>query len=381
MSMADNETPFASRYARAALRALAPYSAGRDPDTVRRETGYAGPLIKLASNEGVDGPFPEAMAAMQEAVATARRYPEAGARTLRHVLAEHHGVHAAEVFVAAGGCAVIQHLASAFLEPGDEVAYCTPTFHLYRLEALRMGAKPVTVSVDAQGVYDLDALRAAVAARTRLVYVCTPNNPTGGLIRREPLRRFLEALPAHVLPVIDEAYFEYVDDTDYPDPARVSKLTDRPTVVVRTFSKMFGMAGLRIGYAIAPRDVVEVCQKVQNPYEVNRIAQTAALASVRAGEELARRMRANRDSRSRLAAAIGALGLTPFPSHANFLCIRVGNARKVAGALEGRGIIVRPLDAMGDPTSIRITVGSDKEHTALLAALEEVLRAGIIDPS
>ncbi|HUA25356.1 MAG TPA: histidinol-phosphate transaminase [Steroidobacteraceae bacterium] len=379
--MADNDMSFAGRYARRALRALAPYSAGRDPDTVRRETGYTGPMIKLASNEGVEGPFPEALAAMQEAVAAARRYPEAGARALRHVLAGHHGVGAEEVFVAAGGCAVIQHLASAFLEPGDEVAYCTPTFHLYRLEALRMGAKPVTVSVDAQGVYDLEALRAAVTARTRLVYVCTPNNPTGGLIKRDPLRRFLDALPAHVLPVIDEAYFEYVDDGDYPDPARVKKLSGRPTVIVRTFSKMFGMAGLRIGYAIAPRDVVEVCQKVQNPYEVNRIAQAAALASVKAGEELARRMRANRDSRSRLAAAITALGLAPLPSHANFLCLRVGSARNVARALEGRGIIVRPLDAMGDPASIRITVGSEAEHAALLSALDEVLRAGIIDRS
>lgn len=379
--MADNETSFASRYARAALRALAPYGAGRDSDTVRRETGYAGPMIKLASNEGVEGPFPGALAAMHGAASAARRYPEAGARTLRHALAEHHGVPAAEVFVAAGGCAVIQHLASAFLEPEDEVAYCIPTFHLYRLEALRMGARPVTVSVDAQGVYDLDALRAAVTARTRLLYVCTPNNPTGGLIRREPLRRFLEALPAHVLPVIDEAYFEYVDDEDYPDPARVSKLTDRPTVILRTFSKMFGLAGLRIGYAIAPREVVEVCQKVQNPYEVNRIAQAAALASVKAGEELTRRMRANRDSRSRLAAAITALGLAPLPSQANFLCLRVGSARKVARALEGLGIIVRPLDAMGDPASVRITIGSETEHTALLAALQEAVRAGIIDQS
>jgi len=379
MRMTDNEAPFASRYARDALRALAPYSAGRDPETVRRETGYAGPMIKLASNEGVEGPFPEARVAMQEAVSAARRYPEAGARALQHALAEQHRVTAGEVLVAAGGCAVIQHLASAFLEPGDEVAYCTPTFHLYRLEALRMGAKPVTVSVDVRGVYDLDALRAAVTARTRLVYVCTPNNPTGGLIKREPLRRFLEALPAHVLPVIDEAYFEYVEDEDYPDPARVSKLTERPAVIVRTFSKMFGMAGLRVGYAIAPRDIVEVCRKVQNPYEVNRIAQSAALASVTAGEELARRMRANRDTRSRLALAVAALGLEPLPSHANFLCLRVGNARKVARALEERGIIVRPLDAMGDPASIRITVGSEAEHAALLAALEQILRAGVIE--
>lgn len=381
MHMTDNEIPFANRHARAALRILAPYSAGRDPDTARRETGFAGPMIKLAANEGAEGPFPEALAAMQAAVAAARRYPEAGARALQHTLAERHRVSAGEVLVAAGGCAVIQHLSSAFLEPGDEVAYCTPTFHLYRLEALRMGAKPVTVSVDAQGAYDLDALQAAVTARTRLVYVCTPNNPTGGLLKREPLRRFLQALPPPVLPVIDEAYFEYVEDEDYPDPARVSKLTDRPTVIIRTFSKMFGMAGLRVGYAIAPTGVVEVCRKVQNPYEVNRVAQAAALASVQAGEELVRRMRVNRESRSRLAAAVTALGLAPLPSHANFLCIRVGSARKVAHALEARGIIVRPLDAMGDPTSIRITVGSETEHGALLAALEEVLRGGVIESS
>ena len=366
---------------RDAIRALPAYSAGRDAAAVRRDTGYQGPVIKLASNEGAEGPFPAARAALETVASSVQRYPDAYALPVSEALARHHRVGANEVMVGGSGCALLSHLSSAFLNVGDEVVFGQPTFHVYRLDALRMGATPVGVPLKADGTYDLSALREAVSPKTRLLYVCTPNNPTGGLVRRAELEAFINDLPARVLPIIDEAYFEYVDHPDYPDPVRVMRAYDRPAVVLRTFSKIYGLAGLRIGYAIAPEAVIAICRRIQNPYEVTRAAQVAALASLEHPGELARRRERNTAGRSRLFQGLRVLGLEPFPSQGNFACVRVGGARIVAKELEARGVIVRPLDAMGDPTSIRITVGTPEEIDTFLAAFAEVLPStGSEDP-
>jgi histidinol-phosphate aminotransferase len=359
---------------RNAIRDLPAYSAGRDAAALRRDTGYEGPVVKLASNEGAEGPFPAARAALEEIAPSLQRYPDAYALPVSHALASFHGVDAKQVIVGGSGCALLAHLSSAYLDAGDEVVFGQPTFHVYRLEALRMGAHPIPVPVRADGTYDLPALRKAVTARTRLVYLCTPNNPTGGLIPRTALEAFIHDLPPRALPIIDEAYFEYVNHADYPDPTRVARWSGRPVVVLRTFSKIYGLAGLRIGYAIAPEAVVATCRRIQNPYEVTRAAQVAALASLQSREELDRRRKLNAVGRTRLFEGLRALGLEPFPSQANFACVRVGHAKSLAGVLEARGVIVRPLDAMGDPTSIRITVGTSDEIEVFLQALAEALR-------
>ncbi|MGH6632575.1 MAG: pyridoxal phosphate-dependent aminotransferase, partial [Sphingopyxis sp.] len=249
---------------RAAVTALTGYIAGRDAAAVRRDTGFAGTVVKLASNEGADGPFPGAVRAIEAAVTLAQRYPDAGGGPVCAALARFHGVDADEVLLGSGACAVLAHLSSAFLEAGDEVICGHPTFHLYRLEALRMGAIPVPVALRADGSYDLEAMRKAVTARTRIVYVCTPNNPTGGIVARRELAQFLEELPARVLPIIDEAYFEYVEDSQYPTPMRIERPSIRPAVVVRTFSKIYGLAGLRVGYALAPAPIIATCRRIQN---------------------------------------------------------------------------------------------------------------------
>jgi len=360
-----------------AIRSLPPYSAGRDAAAVRRDTGYAGVVIKLASNEGADGPFPSALAALEAFGPTVQRYPDAYAIPVSEALARFHGVDSKEVMVGGSGCAILSHLSSAYLGEGDEVVFGQPTFHVYRLEALRMGATPVPVPLKDDGIYDLVALRKAIGPRTRLVYVCTPNNPTGGLVSRSELQAFLEDLPPRVLPIIDEAYFEYVVHPDYPDPIRVGRsYAQRPVVVLRTFSKIWGLAGLRIGYAIAPAAVVETCRRIQNPYEVTRAAQVAALASLTHPEELTRRRDRNTAGRTRLFQGLRTLGLEPMPSQGNFACVRVGQAKAVAKQLEACGVIVRPLDAMGDPTSIRITVGTPAEIESFLSALARVREAG-----
>jgi histidinol-phosphate aminotransferase len=191
-------------------------------------------------------------------------------------------------------------------------------------------------------------------------------------VSRKELREFLEALPPRVLPIVDEAYFEYVDHPDYPEPVRCARPCARPVVVIRTFSKIYGLAGLRIGYAIAPAAAIESCRKIQNPYEVNRHAQAAALASLKDPREIAERRRRNGAARDYLAAGLRALGLHPLESHGNFICVSVGDARATAAALEARGVIVRPLDAMGDRAAIRITVGTPFEIDAVLLALATV---------
>ena len=359
---------------RAVLDTLETYSAGRDAASVRRDSGYVEPIIKLASNEGAEGPFAAAQAALAESRSAAQRYPAAFAAPLCDALARFHAVTPDQVMVSNGGCSLLAHLSSVFLDPGDEVVFGRPTFHLYRLEALRMGAVPVSVPVNATGSYDLTAMQSAIGPRTRLLYVCTPNNPTGGLVRRDELAQFLADLPERVLPIIDEAYFEYVEDSDFPDPIHYSRPCARPTVVIRTFSKIYGLAGLRIGYAIAPAEVVASCRKIQNPYEVNCDAQLAALASLAHPEELAQRRAANRVAREHLVCGLRNLGLDPLPSQANFACVRVGDGRTTAVALESEGIIVRPLAAMGDPQSIRVTVGTLPQMDAFLRVLANVLR-------
>jgi histidinol-phosphate aminotransferase len=342
-------------------------------ELVRRELGLTGPCVKLASNEGQYGPLPAAMEAIQAALLDVNRYPDGGVYELRGALAEKHGVPFERVIVGNGVDAVLNYLALALLEPGDEVACCWPSFPVYKIDAVKMGAACVTAPL-AGSSYDLVALLSAVGEKTKIVYVTNPNNPTGGMVGREALSRFLDALPGHVLPVVDEAYYEYCcDEPDYPDAIREHVAAGRRVVVLRTFSKIYGLAGLRVGYGVMPADVAAGCVKVKNAFDVPQVAQAAALASLGADEEIARRRAENRAGRERLAEGIRALGLEPLDSVANFLSVPVGDGGKLAAALEQKGIIVRPLAGFGDPTSIRVTVGTPEENEAFLEALAEVL--------
>jgi histidinol-phosphate aminotransferase len=247
-----------------------------------------------------------------------------------------------------------------------------PSFVSHHLSAVKMGARPVHVPLR-DGACDLDALAAAVGPATRIVHVCSPNNPTGGIVQRAPLTRFLDGVPESVLVVIDAAYHEYVDDPDHPDA--VAEFADRPNVVVlRTFSKIYGLAGLRVGYAVAVPDVVDQLAKVRGPFDVSEPAAAAAIASLGDEAELDRRREANRAGRERLRAGVEAMGLEVLPAAANFICAEVGDAAALAARLEREGVIVRPLASFGAPTCIRVTVGLPDENDAFLAALERCLQ-------
>jgi histidinol-phosphate aminotransferase len=360
---------------RPALDGLVPYEPGKPVETVKRELGLER-VVKLASNEGPFGPFPEALDAIARALPDGNRYPDGGCYTLREKLAERHGVAFEEVVVAAGSDAVIGYVCQSVLDSGDEVVTPWPSFPSYVLDPLKLGAVTCRVELDA-GRVDVDALLAAVSARTKLAFVPTVNNPTGTMTVREDLLRFLDEVPEHVLTVVDEAYIDYVDDPSFPDAIEEAAKRGRRVLALRTFSKIYGLAGLRIGYGVGPARVIAAIRKVQRAFDVTTPAQEAALASLDDAEELARRRRANRESMASLEAALRDRGLDPIgPALGNFLFVDVGeDADALNDALLRRGVIVRPMGSFGAPTALRITTGTPDEIAFLAEQLDAVLGA------
>ncbi|HJQ50939.1 MAG TPA: histidinol-phosphate transaminase [Gaiellaceae bacterium] len=356
---------------RHSIDGLVPYEPGKPVEAVQRELGLER-VVKLASNEGPFPPFPAALEAMERAALELNRYPDGGAWTLRSELAGRNGVAFEELIVGAGADGIIDLLAQATLDPGDDVVCGWPSFPSYVLTAAKLGAEPRRVPLR-DHTYDLDGLLAAIGPRTKLVYVCHPNNPTGTANGREELLAFLDRLPDHVLCVLDQAYFEYIDDPDYVDGLELFR-EGRRIVVLRTFSKIYGLAGLRVGWAAAPADVVTATSKVRRAFDVAAVAQAAALASLDDPEEIARRRALNASGRERLAEILRSHGLDPAgPSRGNFLFADVGGGRELFERLVREGVIVRPLDGFGAPEGIRVTVGAPDENEAFAVALGHVL--------
>ena len=357
---------------RPALTGLVPYEPGKPEEEVQRELGLER-VVKLASNEGPWGPFPAALEALERSAPTLNRYPDGGAFHLRNALAERHGVTPAEVITAAGADAIIGHLSVATLEPGDEIVTGWPSFISFVLDALKLGAVPRQVPLRDHRL-DLEAMLAAIGPRTKLVYVATPNNPTGTMTGRAELDAYFEQVPEHVLTVVDQAYFEYLDEPDYPDAIEEYAKAGRRVLVLRTFSKIYGLAGLRVGYGIGAADVIRGIAKVRRAFDVNTQAQVAALASLDDRGELERRRRLTAEGRQTIRRALTEHGFEPAgPAVANFLFAEVGDdAGPLFDALLRRGAIVRPLGAFGAPGALRITVGTAEENAFFADALASV---------
>jgi histidinol-phosphate aminotransferase len=355
---------------RRAIADLVPYEPGKPVEEVQRELGLER-VVKLASNEGPFPPFPAAVAAIERAARELNRYPDGGVYTLRTALAERHGVAFDEIVVAGGADGVIDLLSQSILDDGDEIVTGWPSFPSYVIGATKLGAVAKRVPLRAH-TFDLDALLDAVTPRTKLVYVCHPNNPTGTANTRAELDRFFDAVPEHVLVVLDQAYFEYIDDPDYADGLDYFRQGKR-VVVLRTFSKIYGLAGLRVGYGVAPADVVAATSKVRRAFDVSATAQAAALASIDDDGELARRRSANAAGRAQLESILREHGLEPVPSLGNFVYVEVGDARAVFDQLLRQGVIVRPLAAFGAPEAIRVSVGTEEENLVFRSALGQVL--------
>jgi histidinol-phosphate aminotransferase len=356
---------------RASIDGLVPYEPGKPVEAVQRELGLDR-VVKLASNEGPFPPFPAALEAMERAALELNRYPDGGVYALRAALAERNGVAFDELVVGAGADGIIDLLAQATLDPGDDVVCGWPSFPSYVLTAAKLGAEARRVPLR-DHTYDLDGLLAAIGPRTKLVYVCHPNNPTGTANVRADLLAFLDRLPDHVLCVLDQAYFEYIDDPDYADGIELFR-EGRRLVVLRTFSKIYGLAGLRVGWAAAPADVAEATSKVRRAFDVSATAQAAALASLDDAQEIARRRELNRSGRERLAEILRGHGLEPAePARGNFLFADVGGGRELFERLLREGVIVRPLDGFGAPEAIRVSVGTPEENEVFAVALGHVL--------
>jgi len=363
------------RFFRSSIAELVPYEPGKPIEEVQRELGLER-VVKLASNEGPFGPFPAALDALERHKHELNRYPDGGAHALRSAVADLHGVKFEQVAIGAGADGVIDCLSQAVLDEGDEIVCGWPSFPSYVIDALKLGACPVRVPLRDHR-YDLDALADAVTERTKLVYVCHPNNPTGTTNGREELTRFLDQVPEHVLTVLDQAYFEYIDDPEYADGIEEFFKAGRRVLVLRTFSKIYGLAGLRVGYGVAPEDVVTEIGKVRRAFDVNSAAQVAALASLGDSRELAGRRAQCAAERERVVEILERAGFdVAGPAVANFVYADTGSdARAVFDTLLREGVIVRPLNAFGSETAIRVTVGTSEEIAFLAAALERVVAA------
>jgi histidinol-phosphate aminotransferase len=348
-----------TRLTRADLDALPAYVPGRTVPGA----------IKLASNEVPYGPLPGVVEALTEAALQTHRYPDMGVVALRDALSERYGVPAERLVTGCGSVAMAEHLVRAACVPGDEVVYAWRSFEAYPIIVAGAGAVSVRVPNTPTHGHDLPAMAAAVTDRTRVIFVCNPNNPTGTALRRAELDAFLDAVPTDVLVVIDEAYREFVTDGDVPDG--IDTYADRPNVaVLRTLSKAWGLAGLRVGYLVSSPEVATAVRKVVTPFSTSMPAQAAALAALRADAEMARRAALVVAERGRLLTALRTLRPDVPESQANFVWLPLGDGAVPFGAAcEEAKVIVRPFAGDG----VRITLGTPEENDAFLAAAEKAL--------
>ncbi len=350
------------------------YEPGKPIEEVARELGFddVADIIKVASNENELGPSPLAMEAMQEAVSGMHRYPDGGAFYLKRKLAEKLDVEPENLLFGCGSNELIVFLCHVFMEPGRNLIMGAEAFAVYFLANALYGGETVRVPMPGH-VHDLDAMRAAITPDTRLVCICNPNNPTGTTVSPEAIDAFIEQLPNHVIAVFDEAYFEVMPEEMKPDVLKHIRAGRENVVVLRTFSKAYGLAGLRIGYAVGHPELIGLLNKVRQPFNVNLMAQAAAAAALDDVTHLV-------ETQEMVAQGIGffreelpKLGVETVPSGANFILVKTGNGRQVFEELQKRKVIVRPMDPYGLPDFIRITIGTPLQNKRLLDALKEVL--------
>jgi histidinol-phosphate aminotransferase len=350
---------------------LKPYVPGRPISLVKRELKLE-KVIKLASNECPFGPFPKVLAAMRQAAAYVNRYPDGGNTFLKEKLATHLGVSTANLMIGHGSNELIRLIANILLDPGDEVIMAKPSFVVYPTVVKLMGAIPVEVPL-ANHKHDLKAMLNKINSRTKLVFICNPNNPTGTIVTKREVEEFLKEVPDYVTVVFDEAYYELVEDSEYPNGLNYFS-DSRPIVVLRTFSKIYGLAGCRVGYGVAPKAFVEAVDKVREPFNVNTIGQIGAIFSLDCQEELLERRELIREGKTYLYKSFDKLGLNYIPSEANFILVKVGDGKKVANKLLKKGIIVRSGDIFGYPEYIRVTVGKPDENKIFIENLDIILK-------
>jgi histidinol-phosphate aminotransferase len=352
------------------IRSLVPYEPGKPIEEVEREYGIED-SIKLASNENPLGPSPEAVRALRERLTDLNLYPDGDCFYLKSALAAKLGVAAERLVFGNGSNEIIELAARTFMRPGDEAVMAHQAFVVYRLVVQAAGGSCKIVPLK-NFTHDLDAIAAAMTAKTRIVFLANPNNPTGTIYGRKQWEKFLERVGPDTLVIADEAYFEYVADPDYPNSLAYQE-TGKAILTLRTFSKLYGLAGLRIGYGIGPKDLVGLMQRVRQPFNVNAAAQWAALAALEDGDHVKRSLDVNREGMEYLKREIDKLGLEQVPSRANFILLRVGDGGAIFKRLLQRGVIVRPMGAYDLPEHIRVTIGTMKENARFINELKAII--------
>jgi histidinol-phosphate aminotransferase len=349
-----------TKLARKGILSLKPYVPGKPIEEVQRELGLK-ELIKLASNENSKGPSPEVIRAVEAEMGSIFRYPDPPCTVLKGAIAKRLGI-TEEMVILANGCDnVILMIGAAFINEGDEVVMADPTFPVYESVTRIMGGNPVPVPLK-NHTHDVGGMEERIGPRTKLVFLCNPNNPTGTLIPKGALHRFLAHLPDHIIVILDEAYFDYTS-------------RDLNLIVLRTFSKIYGLAGLRIGFAVADGDLIGLMERVREPFPVNRIAQAAALAALRDEEHAKGVLRTNEEGKTFLYGEFERLKIDYVPTQANFVFVDFRrDSREIYDALLKEGVIIRPGFIWDYATSARITIGTMEENRRLIEKLEKVLR-------
>lgn len=348
------------------IATLPPY---KPPKLIRKQP--AG-VVKLSSNENPLGPSPRALAAIQAAAAQVHRYPDAGSAGLRDALASHFNLAPEMVLCTNGSDEMVFLLALAFLGEGDQAVMAHGSFISYFLRTIEMGGEAVRVPLR-NFTHDLDAMADAITERTRLLFLCNPNNPTGTTNSADELRRLLERVPDDVLIVADEAYVEFVERSDYPDLLAELRAGRQNLIVLRTFAKIYGLAGLRLGYAFGHPDVMGYLERARPTFNVNALAQAAGLAALEDGDHVALSRTHANACRAQFMSELVGLGLKPIPSNTNFIAVEVGDDMEVTTALMDQGFTVTPLSGWGIPGHIRISFGTEAENVRFFIALRQVL--------
>lgn len=357
-------------YANPQLRGLVSYDPGKPIEDVARELGLEpGSIIKLASNENALGPSPKAIEAMKEAIEKVHIYPDGGGWKLRTAIAEKFGFERENVILGNGSNEIIELIGHAFLRPGDNVVVAEHAFVVYKLMATLFGAETIEIP-DPGFVHDLKAMAAAITPETKQVFVANPNNPTGTMVSQDEIERFLDAVPPHVIVIFDEAYYEFLDT---PTDTLKYVREGRNVIVLRTFSKIQGLAGLRIGYGLAPAALADVLQKCRQPFNSNSIAQAGALAGLADDEHQEKTRAMNRAGLKFYEEKFGQMGLEFVPSSANFVLVKVGDGDRVFHEMMKQGVIIRAMRAYKLPEWIRITVGTAEQNQRCIDVLKSVL--------
>lgn len=348
------------------------YVPGKPISEVQREYGLED-VVKMASNENPMGTSPKAVAAAQEALCRLNLYPDGHSHDLRHALAGKLGLDPAHIIVGNGADGIIMQTCMAYLDEGDQVVTSKSSFPIYDIYTHVMRADLIKTPLRGFGL-DLDAMARAITERTKLVFVCNPNNPTGTMLTGAEIDAFLAIVPDQVLVVLDEAYFEFVDSVEFPDSCRYIREGRDNVLILRTFSKVYGLAGIRLGYGIAHPGVLEPLNKIKEPFAVNLPAQEAGVAALADEKFVRETLAANREGREYLYREFDRLDLAFVESHTNFVLVRIGpRVREVIQKLLEKGLIVRPCEGYDFPEFARITVGSPTQNARLITSLESIL--------